>query len=742
MQIRVPFPSVVVLVALLSGTTFCWAQASSRAVTVKASKRVLTPPLRQIPPVPPASGEHLDDDDEGMGSRGPVSLRPVPVFAPHISEAVPLAAPASLSTNPGVNILGLGNGFSGYSDQAIVPDTNGAAGQTQFVQFVNESFAVFDKSSGNLVYGPASGTTLWQSLGAPCANTNLDEIAQYDKLANVWVMMMPLFTSPPYLCIAVSTTSDATGSWNLYSFEIPASTLCDCRPMPDYAKLAVWPDSYYIAYDEVVNLEYEGTAVCAVDRSAMLTGAAATMQCFSNDGTTSGVWLAADVDGTTPPPTGSPEYLLNLDSDFQSLDLWQLHIDWTTPSNSTLSGPTNIPVTPFTEPCSDTATILFNPQDNCVPQAGTSNLLNAYGDRVMYRLAYRNFPSGNYQSLLANHTVQVASGSDQVGIDWYELRDTGSGFGVFQQGTYAPDTNYRWMGSIAMDQSGDIALGYNVSSSSISPSIRYTGRMPTDSLGQMESENDVLNEASITPASSTGSSSAPYRWADYSSMAIDPTDDCTFWFTTQYMATTGANWSTRIASFSFPLCGVTPDFTVTPSPSSASVAAGTSANFTVAIAAVGYFASAVTLSCSTPTVEGLACSLGSSSVNPGNSAKLTVTTLAPSSSLALPSGTLPSDPLYVAWLGLPVLGLAGASSISRSAKKRKAACLRRKQHHHHHPSSSQESRNACGNLHRDHRRHIWEHAAQRIGERYCAVMALGLADDLPSFFGRTGSDKR
>src|SRR5208283_2618099 len=218
------------------------------------------------------------------------------------SDATALSALASPSVTSGLNILGLGLGFPGFAVAANVPDTNGAVGPTQFVQFVNDSFAVFNKSNGSLAYGPAHGNTLWQALGAPCsANTNVDEIAQFDKLANRWVMMMPLFGNPPYFCIAVSTTSDATGSWNLYVFEIPVNTtLCHCRPMPDYPKLGVWPDAYYIAYDQTWNLNYEGPAVCAVNRSAMLSGAAATMQCFTNNGNTNGVWVPGDLDGTTP----------------------------------------------------------------------------------------------------------------------------------------------------------------------------------------------------------------------------------------------------------------------------------------------------------------------------------------------------------------------------------------------------------------------------------------------------------
>jgi hypothetical protein len=187
----------------------------------------------------------------------------------------------------------------------------------------------------------------------------------------------------------------------------------------------------------------------------------------------------------------------------------------------------------------------------CVPQSGTSQELDSYGDRLMYRLAYRNF--GSYASLVANHTVDIGTGSAQTGIRWYELRNSGSGFELHQQGTYAPDSSYRWMGSIAMDKLGDIALGYSVSSSSMSPSIRYTGRLSTDTLGQMEGEYDVLSASGVSYSSMTNT----WHWADYSGMAIDPTDDCTFWYTTEYVPTSSSiydHWGTRIASFSFPAC--------------------------------------------------------------------------------------------------------------------------------------------------------------------------------------------
>ncbi len=417
----VRFSTSPVLLLLFVGS-LSWAQDLSHAVTVSAVKHVTTPPLSQIAPV--LAGEQVSGSYSGASSSGASS------------EA---NADAALTTNSGLDILGIGMGFPGYTEQANIAVANGAAGATQFVQFVNESFAVFDKSTGSVIYGPADGHTLWQSLGAPCSSTSdLDEIAQYDKLANVWVMMMPHYESPLTLCIAVSQTSDATGSWNLYAFQIPVnvSLSCGCSPMPDYPKLGIWPDAYYIAYAQSVDLIYQGPAACAVDRTAMLSGADATMQCFANNGTSNNLWLPSDVDGTTAPPSGTPNYFLNFDVNDQSLDLWQFHVDWTTPANSTFTGPTNIPVAAFLEPCGDTVTV-FTPADNCVPQAGTSQMLGVFGDRLMYRLAYRNF--GGYQDLVANHSVQIASGNDQTGIRWYELRDTGSGFSVYQQGTYAPE---------------------------------------------------------------------------------------------------------------------------------------------------------------------------------------------------------------------------------------------------------------------------------------------------------------
>jgi hypothetical protein len=660
---------------LLAGASFSWAQGQPHPMVVKAVKHAVAPPLSQMESIPAPSGQMSspDDDDDRLQIHAPRATSPAPDSVRQRSDEPNLsAALGTLSTNSGLNILGVGTGFPGYSTQAIVSDSNVAVGTTQFVQFVNRSYAVFDKSTGAVALGPITGATLWQAIGSPCyvsGSTYSDEIVQFDKLAGVWVMMMPVWTNPDQLCVAVSTTDDAmNAAWNLYVFPTPGDLF------DDYPKLAVWPDAYYLSYNQGNDNVFVGAAACTLDRSAMLTGAdAPAMQCFTNTPTSYGVLLPGDLDGSTAPPTGSPGYFLNFDGNDESLDLWQFHVDWTTPANSwfgtssTNSSPTNIPVAAFTEACGETVAELNYTTGACIPQTGTTQMLDSYGDRLMYRLAYRNF--GSYQSLVVNHTVTLGETTSQTGIRWYELQNTGTGFGLYQQGTYAPDSSYRWMGSIAMDQTGDMALGYSVSDSTMSPSIRYTGRLATDPLGTMESEIDILATAGVA----TGSQTTTYRWADYSGMSIDPTDDCTFFYTTTYVPTTGSTWSTRIASFNFPSCG--PNFTVTPTPSTASVSAGGTATFSLAIAALGDFNSAVNLSCSAPTTQGVNCSLASTTAQPGASVNLTVTTTGPSAALSLSPGAMGLHLLDSAWIGLPAVALMGFGSLRRRSKRRRLAFL-------------------------------------------------------------------
>jgi hypothetical protein len=431
-----------------------------------------------------------------------------------------------VGTTAKLNFAGVGNGDYGFAPNAAPPDTNGAVGATQYVHWVNESFAVFNKSTGALEFGPAAGNTLWSGFGGGCqTNNDGDIIAQYDKAAGRWIMTQFSVSTTPFLqCVAVSTTSDATGTWFRYSFQF--------TNFPDYPKLGVWPDAYYMTFNMFSGNTFAGAQLCALQRSAMLTGAPAAEHCFQLSSSFGGV-LPADLDGSTAPPSGSPEYFLNFGSN--SLNLWKFHVDFTTPSNTTLTGPTNIPVAAFTEACGG---------GTCIPQSGTKQKLDSLADRLMYRLAYRNF--GTFETMVANHSI--ATTSAKSGVRWYEVRNPAGTPTVFQSGTFSPDSSSRWMGSIAMDKQGNIALGYSVSSGTMHPAVRFTGRLVSDPLGTMESE------ASIKAGGGSQTRSLN-RWGDYSAMSVDPSDDCTFFYTNEYLKANGTfNWSTQIASFKFPGC--------------------------------------------------------------------------------------------------------------------------------------------------------------------------------------------
>jgi Abnormal spindle-like microcephaly-assoc'd, ASPM-SPD-2-Hydin len=452
----------------------------------------------------------------GPPSNGPEYA--APDVALQQSSLPPVAA------NLGLHIDGLGQGQYGFLLDFSPPDTNGAVGATQYVQWVNAQFAVFDKVAGALVSGPTDGDALWTGFGGGCeTNNDGDPIVQYDKMANRWIFTQFSIVTLPYTeCVAVSTTSDATGTYNRYAFSFGDNDL------PDYPKLGVWPDAYYMSFNLFVNGTFIGADACALDRNAMLAGNNATIICFPQNSSVASL-LPSDMDGTIAPAAGEPAFFMNFGNNV--IQLWTLHVDFTTPTNSTFTGPTVLPVASFTKRC-------FR---SCVVQPGTTQRLDALGDRPMYRLAYRQFPNG-VESLVFNHSVST-------GVRWYEVRSPNGTPTVFQQGTFGPDSTTRWMGSIAMDQSSDIALGYSVSSSSVYPSIYFTGRVAADTPGSMEGEQLIVSGS----GSQTGGVS---RWGDYSAMTVDPIDDCTFWYTQEYIQSNGSfNWNTRISNFIFPNCG-------------------------------------------------------------------------------------------------------------------------------------------------------------------------------------------
>jgi hypothetical protein len=456
-----------------------------------------------------------------------IELRPVPAFSAGGGDSVLQSQPASTSptVTPGVGFDGVGTTLAGFTMTGEPSDSNLSVGATQVVQWVNSMYAIWDKS-GVLQFGPTSGNTPWQGstiANGRCASDNSgDPIVLYDKQNERWIFtQFAVSKTPYYQCIAVSQTGDARGPYNLYAASFGSY-------FNDYPKLGVFDGNYYFTF----NLFYRGRTfsgadACVVSGAAVRSGAAATMTC-SNVGKSYGSLLPADVDGasgasntTLAPAPGTAEYFLNFGSN--SLRVWRMT------AGGSISGPTNIPVAAFSTACGG---------GTCIPQAGTSQKLDSLGDRLMYRLSYRNF--GAYASLLVNHSV--TGGSSNTGVRWYELLDFGSGPSLNQQGTFAPDGLYRWMGSIAQDKQGNIAAAYSVSGSAIDAGIRFASRAASDTPGVLGNEQTVLT--------STHYQSGHSRWGDYTSLSVDPSDDCTFWYTDQYMPASGDfKWATHINSF-------------------------------------------------------------------------------------------------------------------------------------------------------------------------------------------------
>ena len=483
-------------------------------------------------------GDDESEPDEDFGTS-------VKVLPPVTDPVLQRSAGTKLVATLGLNLLGLGSGFTGpqgtFQFAFAPPDPNAAVGATQVVETVNLSWAVFDKTTGATLLGPVSLASIWSGFNTACSATGkslADPIVLYDKLAQRWVIKIVTLGNPYFTCVAVSTTSDATGTYNRYAFSLPDQGNLTGQ------KFGLWPDAYYFAQYTFPNATtYLGPEACALDRTHMLAGQAATMQCIQVNTTNIYGMIPSDLDGMNAPPAASPNYyLVQGPARSNSLYLYKFHVDFTTPANSTFTGPVIIAVSAYTPASADGVV--------SIPQLGTSQLLDANGSDLMHRLAYRNFANAKtpYEALVVTHSVVVGSGSSKtLGLRWYQLRSPATTPVVFQQGTYSPDTTYRWMGSIAQDRMGNFALGYSVSSATMYPGIRYTGRVPSDPVNTLEAEVSLF--------SGSGSQTGGGRWGDYTSVSVDPTDDCTMWYTNEYMAGTGAlNWATRLFSFKFPSC--------------------------------------------------------------------------------------------------------------------------------------------------------------------------------------------
>jgi hypothetical protein len=533
---------------------------------------------------------------------------PAPAPKPAISEAG-AAVEQRVQGKRAASLLvesfdGLGAGFTGPNGNATFKspsDNSLAVGPNHIVQIVNTRIAIYSKTggryskTGEVVYGPVATSTVWAGFGGVCeARNNGDGVVRYDQLAGRWLFVMPIFSrvnpgeypeghgdavhagqasapgasailpanpSPPpsnplagkhvfsgaeaqtkphgtfAMCYAVSVSDDPLGAYYRYAFE---RTL-----FPDYPRPAVWPDGYYVPTstgDEVIQKH-----VCIADRTRMLKGEPATEQCIVIDGVS--FLNNADIDGRELPPPGAPNIMMaaggtQLKSVFDDdgIYAWKVHVDWNTPANTKVTGPQKIPekipVAPYHFLCNGQLT-------SCVPQPGTERRLDAQGDKLMQRLVYRKI--GKRESIVAAHSVATQAGGG--GVRWYEFRlDKQRNPYLYQQGTYAPDEFYRWMPSIAMDQKGDIGVGYSFGGTPNFTGQRFAARSAKDPKGTLSFAEAVL-------ANGEASQTNTLRWEDYVTTAMDPSDDCTFWYVGDYLKKgETANYSSKIGSFLVPGC--------------------------------------------------------------------------------------------------------------------------------------------------------------------------------------------
>jgi hypothetical protein len=506
---------------------------ASRPVT--ASRPTVVGPLRDTRPRRPAWSGNRSPEEEAEDAVSPLLQPSGDVHDPAVQRySASRQVPAPLLTFEGVS-----------SDPQInrvpPPDTNGDVGPAHYMQWVNSSFAIYDKTTGARVFGPAVGNELFTGLPNCGRGRPGDPVVLYDQFAERWLGSQFVYAEdnrPNIMCVAVSRTSDPTGTWCTYEFLPNPGAL-----ILDYPKFGVWPSqNAYMQFSL-------GGHFVAYERDRMLNCDTARVAYREIPDEFSA--LPADADGDRPPPRNAPVPLVGMEQPSpgrpeSTLRVLNARITWgTTPSISVVREYIRLATAPY-DPS------LCNGSRDCIPQPGTTQGLDALSTVLMHRLQYRNF--GVWQTMVVSHTVDT--GDDHAGVRWYRIDKIGSGrWRVADQGTYAPDAVNRWMPSVAMDKSGDMAIGYSVSDgSSVYPGIRYTGRLATDPWGQMKAENTIVT--------GTGTQLNPSgRWGDYAAMAVDPVDDCTFYFTSEYVQTTGrTTWQSRVGAFRFPSCGQAPSF--------------------------------------------------------------------------------------------------------------------------------------------------------------------------------------
>jgi hypothetical protein len=523
-----------------------------------------TLPLRDLAASPRAAAPAAADDvREVRPERGPVAVDTgfsgdgaVQAAMGQRSAAGATSIPAPLLTFEGLSNQ---DNFNAYGFRVNPPDPDGDVGPNHYVEMINLVLGVYDKM-GNLLLGPIPIGAVWDGFAVEdCTDPSGDPIVLYDQLVDRWLLSQFTTRGPIYYnCVAISETGDPTGAYYRYAFS-------SGEYFPDYPKYGVWTDSYLLtSRDFGPTVEY-GISVYALEKNKMIAGnpRARAVQFFLDsevvplsligDGL-----LPADIDGTRRPIDRVAAPIVGTQDDdhpygatFDALNIFELWVQWRARPEAWLTLAAQPPVAEFDSvfPCTPTSR-------DCLPQPGITNRAQyldilSYRQRPTWRLAYRNF--GKYEAMVTNQSVEASPG--MAGVRWYEIRRTNGVYSVHQQGTFAPDDGvHRWMGSIAMDWQGNMGLGYSVVNGvDVYPGIRYTGRLSGDPLGAMTLGEGVI--ANGTGVQLTTNS----RWGDYTSMNVDPTDDCTFWYVNEYYTLEGqtsslAGWQTRIGSFRLPGC--------------------------------------------------------------------------------------------------------------------------------------------------------------------------------------------
>jgi hypothetical protein len=553
--------TMLVAAALLARPVVNNAQVADRAIAQPAVAFAISQAARDLPPEPtPAAGPAQDRPRVRIIPNREIPRDGVPVDEDLLVQQM---MPEPNMPVVGTSFGGLANSdnISAFGFEVNPPDTVGDVGPAHYVQQTNLLVRVFNKAGAPLTT-PFKLSSLFAPIGGLCATGDSgDPIVLYDPLADRWLLSQFRFlnpSTPPYHeCIAISRTPDPAGAYFLYDFITPGNN------MPDYPHLGVWPDAYYMTTNQfLLGGPFNGGGAFAFERAKMLVGDGTASMLYFDLGPTHpeiGGMLPADLDGVSAPPAGAPNVMAYFTANefgdpADAMRLFNFHADFAVPANSTF----------LEHPGSPLAVAPFNPispsgQDDIPqpPPAGATSMLDAISDRILHRLQYRN--RGGFESLVVNHTVDADAGpSFRAGVRYYELRNGALGgvYAVNEQATFSPDGTHRWMGSAALDHQGNLAVGFSASSAGVFPSIRYAGRLATDPPnGLFQGEGTLIAGTGVQ--TNTGS-----RWGDYSALSIDPVDDCTFWYSTEYYtaasqaaSSVGVGWLTRVGSFKFASCG-------------------------------------------------------------------------------------------------------------------------------------------------------------------------------------------